>query len=751
MPAVLDHLWQSTLLALVAGLLILAFRKAPAGVRYGLWFAASLKFLVPFVALAALGRLLAPAGLSPAGAAPEAARIAQAVRPLAHFPFAHEAALRTPLAPSATALAAPLAARPPAPVAHLDLGLILLAAWTLGSTVVLIAWAMRWARVRQLVRAAVPLPWPAPMPVLASPSLMEPGLVGLFRPVLVLPETLPGRLTCGEIDAILAHEISHLRRRDNLTAAVHMLVEALFWFHPLVWWIGARLIDERERACDEAVVAAGHDRAAYARSLVESCRLYLQSPLSCVSGASGSNLKARVEAIMTAPPTSPLSPLAKALLLAASAFAFATPVAAGLVASPEGQKAVARATTAVSNVLGAPAMAPAPDSQPTKPIVLARSERVLAPALTVAGLDAPQTALSQEIAAPQAVAPPPPAAAPVQLAVATPPPAHPPAPSAPLAADPANAQKLAASFVQSYAASTRFHTIGRWAMPLCIQVVGLPAQQEMAVRARVAELAATVGLPVQDAGCAPYNVEIGFADDPQAMLDGVRGRKGNLLGDRTSDTRDVKTVSQPIQAWYATNGVLYGSNDTDHLKALVVYQASAADAVQAQVDMGAARGQGGNACCTEAPGPGRAWSAAARQFLNVFVIVDLRKAGSRPLGVITDYAAMLALSQPRGLGQCNALPSITDLFAACPGRPAPDGVTQADAAYLTALYTAPGAVIGESQESHVVKRMAELLVNPAAGAADIDRSRRAFQQAARCQPAGRRIAAGPRFEPDRGC
>src|ERR1700744_4438335 len=172
------------------------------------------------------------------------------------------------------------------------------------------------------------------MPVLASPSLMEPGLVGFLRPVLVVPETLPERLTRPEIDAILAHEISHFRRRDNLTAAIHMLVEALFWFHPLVWWIGARLIEEREQACDEAVVRAGHDRAAYARSLVESARLFLQSPLDCVAGASGSNLKMRVEAIMTAPATSPLSPLKKGLLLAAGGCAFATPGPAGGASLP---------------------------------------------------------------------------------------------------------------------------------------------------------------------------------------------------------------------------------------------------------------------------------------------------------------------------------------------------------------------------------------------------------------------------------
>ena len=94
---VLDHLWQSTLAVLVVIVLTLTLRKAAAGVRYGLWFAASLKFLVPFAALAALGRLLAPAGLFPARAAPEAAMIERAARPLAQFPFTYDADLNAPL------------------------------------------------------------------------------------------------------------------------------------------------------------------------------------------------------------------------------------------------------------------------------------------------------------------------------------------------------------------------------------------------------------------------------------------------------------------------------------------------------------------------------------------------------------------------------------------------------------------------------------------------------------------------------
>jgi beta-lactamase regulating signal transducer with metallopeptidase domain len=724
MSAVLDHLWQSTLLALGVGLLVLSLRKAAAGVRYGLWFTASLKFLIPFAALAALGRLLAPAGFSPAGAAPEAALIKEAARPLSQFPFAHAHALRAPLSPAAAPAPSPLAqSSMPAPMPlHLDLGQILLTIWALGAAAVLIAWAIRWARVGRIVRSASPLDWPAPMPVKASASLMEPGLVGFFRPVLVVPETLPGRLAKSEVDAILAHEISHLRRRDNLTAALHMLVEALFWFHPMVWWIGGRMIAEREQACDEAVVEAGHDRATYARSLVESCRLYLQSPLSCVAGASGSNLKARVEAIMTAPPSSPLSPLKKALLLATGACACATPVAAGLLTTPEGQKAVARARAITASALGVPS---APEAPAEKPVVLARNETVLAPALTIARTDAAPASLSQAVAAPRVEAPAVEAASqPVQVATAAPPPARTPSPvakPAPLAANPEQAKTLAAQFVKSYADATPFRTIGRWASLLCVNVAGLSYEQGAAVRERIAEVADSVGLTVRGPECQGYNIQIGFTNDPQAMLDNaVKASKTNPLGDRTSNTRSAKTVTLPIQAWYVTNGELYARNDrneTNSLKVNVLYQGLPPAGAPSGVPSGSAFNPSpgsGPSGGFPSGGGGGGFGAGARAFTNVIVIVDLRKTGSMNLGTLADYAAMLALSQPRALGQCNVLPSITDLFATCPNRPAPDGLTPADTAYLTALYWASGAAIGSSHQAHVIQRMADLLVDPEA-------------------------------------
>jgi len=64
-----------------------------------------------------------------------------------------------------------------------------------------------------------------------------------------------------------------VRRRDNLATVIHMAVEVVFWFHPLVWWLGARLIEERERACDEEVPRNGGEPRAYAEEHPQDLRV----------------------------------------------------------------------------------------------------------------------------------------------------------------------------------------------------------------------------------------------------------------------------------------------------------------------------------------------------------------------------------------------------------------------------------------------------------------------------------------------
>jgi bla regulator protein BlaR1 len=112
-----------------------------------------------------------------------------------------------------------------------------------------------------------------------------------------------------------------------------------------VWWLGARLVDERERACDEEVLRLGSEPEAYAAGILKTCQFYLEAPLVCMAGVTGSDLKRRIERIMTHPITKQLD-LGKKVLLAAAAFsAIAAPIAFGVMSAPP-IRAQARASTA---------------------------------------------------------------------------------------------------------------------------------------------------------------------------------------------------------------------------------------------------------------------------------------------------------------------------------------------------------------------------------------------------------------------
>jgi uncharacterized protein (TIGR03435 family) len=110
-----------------------------------------------------------------------------------------------------------------------------------------------------------------------------------------------------------------------------MLVEAIFWFHPLVWWIGARLLEERERACDEAVLSLGNEPHDYAEGILNVCKSYLESPLSCVSGVTGSDLRKRIQAILTGRIARNLNFAKKLVLAVWGLAALVIPIAAGII------------------------------------------------------------------------------------------------------------------------------------------------------------------------------------------------------------------------------------------------------------------------------------------------------------------------------------------------------------------------------------------------------------------------------------
>jgi bla regulator protein blaR1 len=213
--------------------------------------------------------------------------------------------------------------------------LLLLCIWLCGFLFVVFRWTRQWAGIRAAMRIASPLPLspamdpPLPIRAVSSPMRLEPGVFGVFRPVLMVPEGVADRLTPAQWRAILAHELCHVDRRDNLTAALHMAVEAIFWFHPLVWWIGKRLMEERERACDEEVVRLGGDPQAYGEAILGVCKFYLESPLVCVAGVTGADLKRRLREIMMRRITPKLGFGRKSLLAAAGFAAVAAPVTVG--------------------------------------------------------------------------------------------------------------------------------------------------------------------------------------------------------------------------------------------------------------------------------------------------------------------------------------------------------------------------------------------------------------------------------------
>jgi uncharacterized protein (TIGR03435 family) len=228
----------------------------------------------------------------------------------------------------------------------------LMAAWLCGVAAVLIRWYVRWRRVAADLRESTPLRagrelealrrqeriagMRAPIDLVSSTSSLEPGIFGIARPVLLWPEGISQHLESAHVEAIIAHELRHVRRRDNLAAAIHMVVEALFWFHPLVWWLGTRLVEERERACDEEVVELGSERQVYAESILKVCEFCVGSPLACVSGVTGSDLKKRMVYIMTEHMARKLDFGRKLLLSTAAFLAFALPVGLGIATATQG-------------------------------------------------------------------------------------------------------------------------------------------------------------------------------------------------------------------------------------------------------------------------------------------------------------------------------------------------------------------------------------------------------------------------------
>jgi bla regulator protein blaR1 len=307
MTEVTNHLWQSTLFAVLVAASAFALRSNRAEIRYWLWLTASLKFLIPFSLLVTVGSRVELPADTPAMLALTVEQISSSFAPVPPVPTS-QPQMSTPWWPKALAMV-----------------------WLFGAIILLARWFRQWLAIRTALKGASRLPLPAPIPVLSSSCRIEPGVFGILRPVLLMPEGITNNLSAGELGAILDHEMAHVERRDNLTAALHMVVQAAFWFHPLVWWIGAKLVEERERACDESVLERGSQPDVYAHGILNVCKFYVESPLPCASGVTGSDLKKRIREIMTHRVSLRLTFAHKAMICSAALAAVAVPLAIGIL------------------------------------------------------------------------------------------------------------------------------------------------------------------------------------------------------------------------------------------------------------------------------------------------------------------------------------------------------------------------------------------------------------------------------------
>jgi beta-lactamase regulating signal transducer with metallopeptidase domain len=142
-----------------------------------------------------------------------------------------------------------------------------------------------------------------PVRIVQSALVEVPIVVGWLKPVILMPLGILGELSPAQLEAILAHELAHVRRHDYLVNLLQTVLETLFFYHPAVWWVSRRIRVEREHCCDDAAVGVCGSGIGLgeALTLLASARLKINPALA----ASGGSLVARVRRIITRQPEGP--------------------------------------------------------------------------------------------------------------------------------------------------------------------------------------------------------------------------------------------------------------------------------------------------------------------------------------------------------------------------------------------------------------------------------------------------------------
>jgi len=314
----LHFVWQGAAIAFVAALGFRFLRGSASRIRYALAGAAMVTMLIAPLATAA--RL---SGSASVAADASSSRLTRSLAP---------APSTLSLGPAASQRMARLvrqvpAARPEALGAVLPTIVML---WIAGVVVLQLRLLGGWWHVRTLHRVALTAPpsdWQTRVASLATRLGLRqlvhvvearavdiPSVIGWWRPVILLPLGALAGLSPAQADAILVHELAHIRRHDYLVNGLQHVAETLLFYHPAVWWISRRVRVEREHCCDAIVVQMCGDPVDYAAALVELEAGRSARPALAVAASDGS-LVQRIRMMLSARPTH-RRPLADALVTA---------------------------------------------------------------------------------------------------------------------------------------------------------------------------------------------------------------------------------------------------------------------------------------------------------------------------------------------------------------------------------------------------------------------------------------------------
>jgi GWxTD domain-containing protein len=190
---------------------------------------------------------------------------------------------------------------------------IVLAVWLVGVVVLFVRLGIGLVTAQRMMSAATQPPphdllhvfhrlarrieVPRPIGLFHSTLVQVPTVIGWLRPVVLIPLGCLSGLSPSQVEAILAHELAHILRRDYLVSILQSIVEALLFYHPAVWWVSGHIRREREHCCDDLAVQYTGDALAYARalSLLEEHRSALPA---IALGANGGILTMRIKRLL---------------------------------------------------------------------------------------------------------------------------------------------------------------------------------------------------------------------------------------------------------------------------------------------------------------------------------------------------------------------------------------------------------------------------------------------------------------------